>query len=119
MVSKPEPILVAQALKELADTVKYIVSHGEDEFKNRSSESDLLYLASCQVIIRLQAMIEDLPRQALAICEDLPLAQVRGMRNRMAHGYLDIDKSLLWQTMSGDILPLIETLTKRILQTRG
>lgn len=79
-----------------------------------SSEAELLYLASCQMIIRLQAMLEDLPAETLARCADLPLAEVRGMRNRMAHGYLDIDKSMLWETMSHEIIPLIENVVGRI-----
>ncbi|MFR8480725.1 MAG: HepT-like ribonuclease domain-containing protein [Varibaculum timonense] len=44
----------------------------------------------------------------------MPLAEVRGMRNRMAHGYLDIDKPMLWETMSGEIVPLIENILGRI-----
>lgn len=110
----PDPKVVALALGELAETVKHIVNHGRDSFLEMSSEADLLYLASCQVIIRLQAMIEDLPPETLVLCSDLPLAEVRGMRNRMAHGYLDIDKSMLWETISRDVAPLIESIVNRI-----
>lgn len=110
----PDPKVVATALSELAETVKHVISQGRDFFLSYSPDTELLYLTSCQVIIRLQAMLEDLPAETLARCTDLPLAEVRGMRNRMAHGYLDIDKSMLWETMSHEIIPLIENILRKI-----
>lgn len=110
----PDPKVVATALSELAETVKHVISQGRELFLSDSSDAELLYLASCQVIIRLQAMLEDLPAETLARCTDLPLAEVRGMRNRMAHGYLDIDKPMLWETMSHEIIPLIENILRKI-----
>ncbi len=114
MDTTPDPKVVAKALAELAEAVKHVISQGRELFLSDSSEAELLYLASCQIIIRLQAMLEDLPAETLARCADLPLAEVRGMRNRMAHGYLDIDKSMLWETMSHEIIPLIENVVGRI-----
>lgn len=114
MATTPDQKVVAKALAELAEAVKHVISQGRERFLADSSEAELLYLASCQIIIRLQAMLEDLPAETLARCADLPLAEVRGMRNRMAHGYLDIDKSMLWETMSHEIIPLIENVVGRI-----
>ena len=114
MDTTPDPKVAAKALAELAEAVKHAISQGRELFLSDSSEAELLYLASCQIIIRLQAMLEDLPAETLARCADLPLAEVRGMRNRMAHGYLDIDKSMLWETMSHEIIPLIENVVGRI-----
>lgn len=114
MTPTPDPKVVAKALGELVATVKHLISQGRELFLSDSSEGELLYLASCQVIIRLQAMLEDLPAETLARCADLPLAEVRGMRNRMAHGYLDIDKTMLWETMSLEVVPLIENILGRI-----
>ena len=31
--------------------------------------------------------------------DDLPWSQMRGMRNRIAHGYFDIDLDIVWQTV--------------------
>ncbi|MFE1523312.1 DUF86 domain-containing protein [Schaalia turicensis] len=114
MAPPTDPRIVAEALNELTDTVTYIISHGEDTFLARSAESELLYLASCQVVIRLHAMIEDLPKEMTISWSDLPLAAVRGMRNRLAHGYLDIERTLLWETMSAYALPLINAILARI-----
>ena len=114
MAPTPDPKVVAAALSELTETVKHVISQGRDLFLSDSTDAELLYLASCQVIIRLQAMLEDLPAETLAQCADLPLAEVRGMRNRMTHGYLDIDKPMLWETMSREAIPLIDNILGRI-----
>jgi len=34
---------------------------------------------------------------------DLPWSQMRGMRNRIAHGYFDIDLDIVWQTVTSAI----------------
>lgn len=38
---------------------------------------------------------------------EIPWAQMRGMRNRMAHGYFDIDLNIVWQTVQSS-LPILE-----------
>ena len=38
----------------------------------------------------------------------LPWAAMRGMRNRIAHGYFDIDMSIVWDTVQRDLPALID-----------
>lgn len=38
---------------------------------------------------------------------EIPWAQMRGLRNRMAHGYFDIDLSVVWDTVLSS-LPELE-----------
>ena len=40
----------------------------------------------------------------------LPWKQMRGMRNRMAHGYFDINLDIVWETIFNDLPALEETL---------
>jgi uncharacterized protein with HEPN domain len=39
--------------------------------------------------------------------ETLPWAAMRGMRNRIAHGYFDIDMGIVWDTVQRDLPALI------------
>jgi uncharacterized protein with HEPN domain len=34
---------------------------------------------------------------------DVPWKSMRGMRNRMAHGYFDVDLAIVWQTVQGSL----------------
>ena len=41
----------------------------------------------------------------------LPWGAMRGMRNRIAHGYFDIDMAIVWETVQRELPPLIAQLT--------
>jgi uncharacterized protein with HEPN domain len=41
---------------------------------------------------------------------EVPWSDIVGMRNRLIHGYDVVDLNLLWDTVSSDLLPLIEVL---------
>jgi uncharacterized protein with HEPN domain len=46
--------------------------------------------------------------------EALPWAEMVAMRNRLIHGYFDVDLDVLWTTIRDDLPPLIEA-TKSII----
>jgi uncharacterized protein with HEPN domain len=41
---------------------------------------------------------------------DIPWRNMRGMRNRMAHGYFDIDLEVVWDTVHTALPPLLAQL---------
>jgi uncharacterized protein with HEPN domain len=41
---------------------------------------------------------------------ELPWRQIRGLRNRIAHGYFDIDLNIVWDTVEHAIPNLLESL---------
>ncbi len=47
--------------------------------------------------------------------EALPWPQMRGMRNRIAHGYFDIDLDIVWQT----VVSAIPALNKQAAELLG
>ena len=87
------------ALNELKAQVEWIVERGHGAFVASTSEAGVLQLA----VIRLQAIIEDFPEGFTQNNSDLPFPLVRGMRNRMAHGYHEIDPQILWRTAEMDL----------------
>lgn len=38
---------------------------------------------------------------------EVPWQQMRGMRNRIAHGYFEIDVGVVWATVARDLQPLL------------
>lgn len=44
---------------------------------------------------------------------DIPWHEMRGMRNRLAHGYFEIDLEIVWQTLQKN-LPQLKTLLDTI-----
>jgi uncharacterized protein with HEPN domain len=47
-------------------------------------------------------------------CPNIPWKEMIGMRNRLIHGYFDVDLDIVWQTVSKDIPPLKPLLEKEI-----
>jgi len=45
----------------------------------------------------------------------LPWSQIVGLRNRLIHGYDNVDFDILWQIVTKDLPPLIAELTKILL----
>ncbi|MFG5380091.1 DUF86 domain-containing protein [Yoonia sp. R2-816] len=40
----------------------------------------------------------------------IPWRSIRGMRNRIAHGYFEVDLQVVWQTVEAELAPLIKRL---------
>jgi len=47
---------------------------------------------------------------------EIPWAQMRGMRNRMAHGYFDIDLNIVWDTVKSSLPELERQLLPLVSQ---
>jgi uncharacterized protein with HEPN domain len=48
---------------------------------------------------------------------DIPWAAIVGMRNRLIHGYFDLDTGIVWKTVTEEIPALLPRL-KTLLQDR-
>jgi len=82
---------------------------------DRVSLKDMLSHAREAVELLGDASREELGRQANP---EIPWPQIIGMRNRLAHGYDVIDFDLLWDTVTNDLPPLIESLRKIVAEFR-
>jgi len=47
---------------------------------------------------------------------EIPWTQIRGMRNRLIHGYDFVDFDILWKTVTEELPPLIDALEKIVSQ---
>jgi uncharacterized protein with HEPN domain len=45
---------------------------------------------------------------------ELPWLQMRGIRNKIVHDYLEINQDVIWDTVQND-LPMLKTLVERLL----
>ena len=69
------------------------------------------------VIRRIEIMGEASGRLSAAFREEhpeIPWARIRGMRNRMIHGYDEIDMEIVWETVERDIPRLIPGLERLV-----
>jgi len=74
----------------------------------------ILSLVKCIEIVGEAAARVSEPTRAK--CPEIPWTSIVGMRNRLIHGYYDIDLDRVWDTIKDDLPPLIAAL-KRIPST--
>ena len=97
-------------LRHMLDAAREAVSFAEGR-RRADLDSDRMLLHSlvrCIEIIGEAAtqVSEDKRRQF----EKIPWQDVIGMRNRLIHGYFDIDPDRVWDTVVDDLPPLIQAL---------
>jgi uncharacterized protein with HEPN domain len=53
---------------------------------------------------------EAIPEAVREALPTIPWHAMYGMRNRLVHGYYDVDEEILWETVQQDLLPLKQKL---------
>ena len=67
-------------------------------------------IMSLVIIGEAAAKIMDNHPDFVATQSQVPWRNMRGMRNRLAHGYFDIDLGLTWETVRSALPALLQTL---------
>jgi uncharacterized protein with HEPN domain len=92
----------AEAILALADEVRVGLELAEDEAAFRA-DWRLRYAAE-RVVERIFQASNDLPEpRRERYFGDAGIRALRGMRNRLAHNYLDIDEDILWDSLSQEL----------------
>ena len=58
----------------------------------------------------------NIPQNVREHYQDIPWAEIIGMRNRLIHEYFGVDVTILWQTVKEDIEPLKLSIKKMDLE---
>ena len=104
-------------LREIETRIQKIASHLKRISRNKFLASDLHRSA----IIRELEVIGEAANQVSAETKNkyskLPWAQMVGMRNRLIHGYFDVDHSIVWEVAKVEIPKLLSPVREAILIT--
>lgn len=97
-------------LRHMLDAARAAVRFARN--RNRSDlDTDEL---SAHGLVRLIEIVGEaasrVSREMQAEIPELPWPAIVGMRNRLVHGYYDVDRGLVWFTLTHDLPPLIDAL---------
>jgi len=91
----------------------YIAGVSHQEFLRDAKTQDAVVLKLI-VIGEAATQVMDESPEFVGLHPEIPWRQLRGMRNRMAHGYFEIDMGIVWATVTTS-LPELEDKLQQIL----
>jgi uncharacterized protein with HEPN domain len=89
----------------------------EDFLSDRRTQQAVVM--SLVVIGEAAARIIDADPDFVAGHPDIPWQAMRGMRNRMAHGYFETDFGIVWETVATEIPDLLVQVRDLLREMRG
>ncbi|MFF2319665.1 DUF86 domain-containing protein [Agrobacterium sp. NPDC058088] len=100
-----------QDIRQVAlETIDFVRSNTKDEFladlvRQRAVAMNLLIIGetTARIMEEFPAFVADFP--------DIPWVKMRGMRNRIAHGYMSINLETVWDTTQTAIPDLLDKLS--------
>lgn len=102
--------LLAHMQSAAKEALGFVEGMAKDEFlaDRRTQQAVLMSLV---VLGEASTKIGQLHPHLAEAHPDVPLKSMRGMRNRLAHGYYQIDFDVVWETVHVELPPLLVKLT--------
>lgn len=103
-------VLLGQMLEATRQAQEFVEGLGREEFlaDKRTQQAVTLNLI---IIGEAASRLMDRHPDLVSMRPDIEWRAIRGMRNRIAHGYYDIDMEIVWETVT-TALPELEASLK-------
>lgn len=115
LISTEQREIVIDALEQIKSAIENLLSWNEgiDDMNTLlMSPGGMQDLAgNCMLIMAIAEGFKKIDKmtdgQLLVIRPEIPWKQVFGLRNRIAHGYFDIDTDIISEVINNDLEPLL------------
>ena len=108
---KPDDkIRVMHMIDAAEEALSFVTDSSETEF----SENRMLILSVIKEIEIIGEAAAKISEGTKSEYSDIPWQDIVGMRNRLIHGYFDVDITLVWNTIKNNLPSLIKSLKKTI-----
>lgn len=87
-----------------------IVKYGHEFSTRDPDESEIRILALLRLFETLGEAANKVSRELKSRYPEVPWVEASDTRNRLIHGYDDLDTSILWHTVQHNIPPLLDQL---------
>jgi len=102
-------------LHHILDAAREVVAFAQDHSRVELNTNRMLNIS----MVHLLEIIGEAARSISSECRethvDVPWKKMIGMRDRLIHGYFDINLDIVWETVTEDLPPLIVQI-ERILK---
>ncbi len=94
----------------MLDAAHKAVTFTQGRVRADLDDDELLALALVRLLEIVGEASKSVSQSARKKCPEIPWKQIAGTRNRLIHGYHDVDLDIIWQIVTDDLPPLIEAL---------
>jgi len=99
-------------IKHMRDAAKEAYSFTRGKTRKDLDKNRMLVLAVLKDLEILGEAANKVSAETQEEHDNIPWGDIIGMRNRLIHGYFDIDLDIIWKTISEDIPTLLKALEK-------
>ena len=101
--------LIGHIVQAVVDARSYVDGLSKDDFlaDKRTQQAVIMNLI---IIGEAASKVMDVHAEFTQQHPEVPWRSMRGMRNRIAHGYFDIELNVVWNTVQEDLPALLKTL---------
>lgn len=105
--------LLAQMRVSAKDACGFVEGMSREEFfaDKRTQQAVVMSLV---IVGEAAARVMDRHPEFVAGHPQVPWRSMRGMRNRIAHGYFELDLDIVWDTVESALTDLLERMTQLI-----
>jgi uncharacterized protein with HEPN domain len=103
---------VSVRLRHMLDHAREAVGMARDRSRADLEADRQFNLALVRLLEVVGEAASRMTPEDCALYPDIPWARIVGLRNRLIHGYDDVDFDILWQITTQDLPPLIAALER-------
>ena len=104
----------AVRLRHMLDAAKRAIDFMQGRAKSDLESDEQLSLAVVRLLEILGEAAKNVSEDLRKDYHDIPWRQIAGTRDRLIHGYFDVDLDIVWQIISTDLPVLAAQLEKAL-----
>lgn len=105
-------------LRHMLEYAQRAVRFSEGKNRGDMDSDEMLAMATVHSIEIIGEAVKTISAELRQRYPEVPWNAISGTRNRLAHGYIDVDLDIIWSIVTKDLPPLIKGL-QRILDNEG
>jgi len=106
-------------LRHILDAARQAVKFSQGRSRNDLEVDAQLSLALVRLLEIIGEAAKHISPEFCAKYPDIPWKKMCGTRDRLIHGYFDVNHDAVWETVTRDLPPLIASLEPLVLQNGG